>query len=218
MAKRLQPVARLGKSLLLLMKGQAKVLVARKCFVIMDRRLFGVLAGVEVLVFGLLEGSMVTLGLVVAPALFKTVESRDLAGRAFGNILGVWFWVGLVCTLLLVVTGAVALIKVKPLNRWLLARLVVLLPMTGLIIGFGLVLSRINTIQASLTKPIEQYATDVNPRLEFDQLHKLSTNLLSFDLVLGLVWLLISIVALVRSGNKPTLAPIEHPERIPAAV
>ncbi len=164
----------------------------------MAKKWVGGLIGLEVLVFGLLEGSMVTLGLLVAPVVFKTITSRDLAGRVFGNILNVWVWPGLVCGLILLATSLLTLLKFKPFSRWLLARTVVLVIMTGLIGGFGLVLNRIDTIQNALTQPIENYPADTNPRLEFDTLHKLSTNLLSAALILGLVWLVFSVIVLVR--------------------
>lgn len=187
----------------------------------MTRKLTGWLAGIEVLAFGLLEGSMVTLGLLVAPLLFKRITSRDLAGKVFGDILERWFWFGLGCALVLLVTAVVALLKVKPLSRLLMARLGVLVVMTGLISVFGWALSRINSLQASLTKPIEEYSTDVNPRLEIDQLHSLSTNLLSGALYLGLAWFGLSIAVLYRQWGKQSApnspAPVEKNEEQPVS-
>lgn len=69
--------------------------------------------------------------------------------------------------------------------------------MSGLVTGFGWILARMDTIRAGLTKPIEQYPLDVNPRLEFDQLHKLSTNVLTANLFLGLTWFVVSVVKAV---------------------
>lgn len=167
----------------------------------MRKKLIGWVVGVETLAFGLLEGSMVTLGLLVAPILFKKIESRDLAGRIFGGILERWFWVGLICTFILLTSAAFTFARVRPISRLLLARLVLAVVMSGLVVAFGFVLSRISTIQASLTKPIDEYPVDTNPRLEFDQLHQLSTNLLSTDLFIGLGWLVLSVLALVKLRN-----------------
>jgi hypothetical protein len=168
----------------------------------MSKKLIGWLAGIEVLVFGLLEGSMVTLGLIVPIPLFKRITSRDLAGKIFGDILDRWFWVGLACVLVLLVTGVIALVRVRPLSRLLLGRVVALGLMTGLIGAFGWALNRITTLQAGLTKPIEEYPAEVNPRLEIDQLHGLSTNLLSAALVLGLVWFGFSLAAALKQWNN----------------
>ncbi len=164
----------------------------------------------------MLEGGMVTLGALVAPILFKNIKSADQAGRIFGKILGAWFWVGLACTVILLLSSLVTLINNKSGRRLYFARSFVLVPMLGLIIAFGLVLNRIEAIQSSLTKPIEEYALEANPRLEFDQLHKLSTNLLSINLFLGLGWLVLS--AILAAGHRKTsqnlekLASSETPE------
>ena len=55
----------------------------------MGKKLAVTLGGLQILAFALLEGSMLTLGAMVAPALFNTIASRDLAGKTFGNILGI---------------------------------------------------------------------------------------------------------------------------------
>ncbi len=186
----------------------------------MNGKLWGWLVGLESLVFMLLEGSMFTLGILVAPQLFKTIESRDLAGRVFGNILGVWLWVGLACLLVLTATAVISLARTRPLSRLLLGRLLTTVVMLGLVGAFGLVLARINTIQAGLTAPIDTYPTDANPRLEFDQLHKLSTNLLSVALGLGLVWFGLSLTTYLKlkttrsSPAQPQTQPQQELSRI----
>lgn len=159
----------------------------------MSKKFFAAVVAIEGLAYTALTGTMAGLGILVAPVLFKTVTSRDLAGRTFGAILNNWFWVGLVSTLLLVAGAAFTLATVKSMRKLLLARLLILAPMLALILWFGGVMSRLTEIQNSLTKPIEEYAADVNPRLEFDQLHKLSTQLMSVDLFIGLVWFVLSV-------------------------
>ena len=166
----------------------------------MSRKLLGGLIGLEVLVFSLLEGSMVALGLLVPPPLFSKVGSKDLAGRIFGSILGNWLWLGLPCAIILAVTGIVTLARLKPFSRLLLARAAAPVVMAAVISVFAWVLGRTQTIQDSLTRPIDDYPTDVNPRLEFDTLHKLSTNLISVALFVGLAWLVISVIALLKFG------------------
>lgn len=168
----------------------------------MRSKVWSGLVGLEILAFTFVQGSMITLGLVVAPALFKTIASRDLAGRTFGQILGVWLWPGLVCLAILALSAAFTLWKLKPAGWLLWGRLVSVVLMLGLVIAFGVVLARLNTIQDGLTAPIETYPSDVNPRLEYDQLHKLSTNLLSGALGLGLVWFGLSLAVLVGQFKK----------------
>lgn len=170
----------------------------------MRSKVWSGLVGLEILAFTFVQGSMITLGLVVAPALFKTIASRDLAGRTFGQILGVWLWPGLVCLAILALSAAFTLWKLKPVGWLLWGRLVSVVLMLGLVIAFGVVLARLNSIQDGLTAPIETYPSDVNPRLEYDQLHKLSTNLLSGALGLGLVWFGLSLAVLVGQFKKST--------------
>lgn len=179
----------------------------------MSKKVLGGLVAVEILAFSLLEGSMVTLGIIVAPQLFKTIGSRDLAGETFGNILGVWLWFGLGATLALVATGLVslALSRRKGPFRLLVARLVVLPIMIGLVGAFGFVLDKMDQLQATMTQPIETYPLNTGPRLEYDQLHKLSGNLLSAALVLGLVWFGLSLVALFKLA-QPASATTTQPQ------
>lgn len=187
----------------------------------MVRKIYGWLAGIEILAFSLLEGSMVSLGLLVAPNLFKTLASRDLAARVFGNILGTWFWFGLVLSLALLSSALFTLVIVKPLSRLLVARFVALLFLTGLLVAFGFVMNRMNNILTGLEKPIEQYSPDTNPRHEIDQLHSLSTNLLSLALIMGMVWLVVSIVAMVkRINNNSSLtlsSNVQKPPELPVS-
>lgn len=170
----------------------------------MQKKAFAAVAAVEIVAFTVLAGSMATLGIMVAPVLFKTVTSADLAGRVFGKILNNWFWVGLICTLLLLATSGFTLSAFKSARRLGLARLIVLLPMLGLTIWFGSVMGRMLEIQNSLTKPIEEYAANANPRLEFDQLHKVSTQIMTINLGLSLVWLGLTIWLLTVYLGKAT--------------
>lgn len=172
----------------------------------MSKKMFGWIAGIEISIFTLLQGSAVTLGLLVAPLVFITIKSRDLAGQVFGNILHVWFFVSLVCALILLATSVFTLIKVKPTSRLLVGRVVCTGLTTALILGFAYTLFRIDAIQATLTKPIDDYPANVDPRREFDLLHGISTDLISAALVVGLVWLILSVVATVKlSGPRESI-------------
>jgi hypothetical protein len=180
----------------------------------MRNKFFGAIATVETLAFSLLFGSMATLGLMVAPILFRMVTSRDLAGRVFGNILSLWFWVALVCTLSLVATAIFAFAMVKENRRILGARLAVLVPMTAIVVWFGFVMGRMSQIQASLTRPIEEYSLTENPRLEFDGLHKLSTQLMTWNLGLSLIWFGLTIWALMAYVKRARAAKIADAPQI----
>jgi hypothetical protein len=185
---------------------------------------FGWLIGLEGLAFSMLAGSIVGVALLMPPSLFKMTGSRDLAGRIFGKVLESWLWLAFPCTTLLIITGLLTLLNLRPFSKLLAVRLA--LPViVGILIGvFAAILFRISDIQNSLTKPIDDYPTNVNPRLELDTLHSLSTNLISVALLLMLVWLVISVVALVKfrlnrlAETAPTVTATPSEKSLPLSV
>ncbi|HEX2911589.1 MAG TPA: DUF4149 domain-containing protein [Chloroflexia bacterium] len=161
----------------------------------MKTKISGGLGRAEVLAFSLLEGSILTLGGVVAPVLFRRIPSRDQAGRIFGRILKNWFWLGLGCLLTLAVSGLNSLFQSKrPASTLLLGRLLVVFNMLGILGFFRLVLAKMDTIRASLNGPIENYPPESGPRSEFNRLHRLSTRLMQSVMGLGFAWLILSVI------------------------
>ena len=153
--------------------------------------------------FSLLEGSILTLGAIVAPQLFRRIPSRDKAGRIFGQILKTWFWLGLACLLVLLTTGILSLTREKTKGRLILGgRVAVVVGMLGMAGAFRGVLDRMDKIRAGLTAPIETYAADFGPRQEFNRLHQRSTGLMKNLMGLGIVWLGLSLAFVARSAKK----------------
>lgn len=167
----------------------------------MSKKLFGWIAGIEIMTFATFEGSALTLGWA-APVIFSQIPSKDQAGRVFGGILSVWFWIGLACTIILTATSLLVLTRIKPLSRLLLVRALTSVLMTVLVVIFGFLMARITTIQNSLTKPIDDYPTNTGVRLEFDNLHSLSTNIVSGAILLGFAWLILSVLSTVKLSDK----------------
>lgn len=167
----------------------------------MNKKLFGWLVGIDIMTFATFEGSALTLGWA-APVIFSTLPSKDQAGRVFGNILSVWFWIGLVCTIILTATSLLVLTRIKPLRRLLLVRAIICILMTVLVVIFGFLMARITTIQNSLTKPIDDYPANTGVRLEFDNLHSLSTNVVSAAIMLGFAWLIFSVLSAVKLSDS----------------
>jgi hypothetical protein len=169
----------------------------------MNRKSRQGLTRLEVATFGLLEGSMLTLGAIVAPQLFRRIPSRDKAGRIFGQILKTWFWLGLACLLVLFATGISSLTRQKNQGRVILGgRVAVVAGMLGQIAAFRGVLARMDKIRAGLTAPIETYAADYGPRQEFNRLHQRSTGLMKNLMGLGVVWLGLSLALVARTAKK----------------
>jgi hypothetical protein len=167
-----------------------------------NRKETGKVTPVELAAFGLLEGSILTLGGIVAPRLFRRIPSRDKAGRIFGQILKNWFWLGLGC-LLTLTTGAIrAVNRTGPANPLLSGRVGLSLSMLGILGYFRLVLARMDAIRAGLNGPIENYPAESGPRAEFNRLHKRSTKLMQAVMGLGLGWLTLSLAFMRQSAKS----------------
>lgn len=144
--------------------------------------------GVEVLAYALWMGGMVAIALL-APAIFREVPSRDLAGRAFGSALGRLFPLIYLCAGALLASGGLLWLR-HGLRRVEVARYGLVLVMLLLAGYIGVVvLGEMQAIQAALPAPIETLAIDSGPRARFDSLHKLSERLMGLDVALGLLLL-----------------------------
>lgn len=141
-------------------------------------------------------GGMVSVGAVVAPSLFQTlqsvdpVEGRALAGEAFKAILSRFHFVAYGCGVI-ATASLVAMALLGPRPRHFGVRLVIVMAMLGLALYSGLrVLTEIDTIQAIVgTLPSRLPAADPR-RVRFDALHQLATRLMMVNIVgaLGLLW------------------------------
>ena len=178
----------------------------------MSKKLAVGLGSLQILAFALLEGSMLTLGAMVAPALFKTISSRDLAGKTFGNILGIWLWFAVGCTVILLVCNFFDWRLSRINNLWLTVRIAGPVLMLGLLVAFGFILGRMQELQNALPKPLDDYAVTDTPRLDIDNLHKMASNLLSAVLFIGLVWFGVSAVAYYKlNSGKAKIASSAAP-------
>jgi uncharacterized membrane protein len=157
-------------------------------------------------------GGMIVLGAVVAPALFSTlgaldpVSGRVLAGEGFGAILRRFHYVAYAAGgVLLVTLSAMALLGPRPRSFAIRTAIVAVMLAVAAYSGV-LVLGEIDTIQRDIAAsspaperndstvaathrlPSSLAATDPR-RIRFDQLHVLSTRLMMFNIVAGLVLL-----------------------------
>lgn len=168
----------------------------------MGKKLAVWLGGVQILAFTILEGSMLTLGAMVAPALFRSIGSRDLAGKTFGNILSIWLWFALGCAAILLVCSFLDWRLARSKNLFLRLRLAGPPLMLGLLVGFGFILTRMQELQNALPKPLDEYALTDGPRRDIDVLHKTSSNMLSGVLLIGFIWFVLSAVTFYQLNSK----------------
>ena len=158
-------------------------------------------------------GGMIVLGAVVAPAIFSTlgaldpVSGRIFAGEAFGAVLRRFHYVAYGSGgVLLVTLSAMALLGPRP--RSFAIRTALAGVMLGVALYSGvLVLGEIDTIQREIAATSPARGNDEEAsvaathrlpsslpagdprRVRFDQLHVLSTRLMMFNIVAGLVLL-----------------------------
>lgn len=140
-------------------------------------------------------GGMVVLGAIVAPATFQVLlasapdTGRILAGELFGTILGRFYYLSYVAGGVLFVTLAImAILGPRPASFAI--RMAIIAFMLGVAIYSGVViLGEINSLHAAAgTLPSRLPAA--NPqRIRFDQLHQLSTRLMTADIIAALVLL-----------------------------
>ena len=165
-----------------------------------------------VLALALWLGGMIVLGAVVAPALFSTlgaldpVSGRLFAGEGFGAVLRRFHYLAYAAgAVLLVSLSAMALLGPRP--RSFALRTAIVATMLAVAVYSGvIVLGEIDSIQrdiaastpASPSGEVALAATHRLPsslpaddarRIRFDQLHVLSTRLMMFNIVAGLVLL-----------------------------
>lgn len=127
-------------------------------------------------------GGIVFFAFVVAPALFGTVPSRDLAGAVVGRSLGELHWIGVGCAIAFLVCSLVdfrsRIVSVRNVSITLMLALT-------LISQIG-VIGRMERLRASMGSIAFTPPTDAR-RVEFEKLHSWSTTLEGLVLLLGLV-------------------------------
>lgn len=137
-------------------------------------------------------GGIAVLGLIVAPAIFAVLETRDpiagraLAGLVFGDIFGrfqhmAWFLGGGLVALL----GIRAALGPRPrrlaVQIWLVLSMVVTSAYSGLILG-----PRIDVLRGETAITMATLPDDDPRKVEFGRLHALSNGLMLLTLVAGL--------------------------------
>jgi len=140
-------------------------------------------------------GGMAIAGLVVAPTTFGVLEGWDpstgrvLAGQVFGAVLQRIHLIGYAAAVVMfVVLTILRMLGPRPMHYGI--RVGLLAIMLSLMLYSGRVLApRIDQLQEQVSGPISQLPADDPRRIEFDDLHNLSTRLVAATLIGGLVLL-----------------------------
>ncbi len=152
------------------------------------RNLVTISAIIEIIAITVWVGGMAALAFIAAPAIFQTTQSREQAGRTFGLILRRFHPVMYGCGAAILLAGALR--WAGSFNHQLYAaevtRYVIALLMLGLALYSGLVVSRqLDRLRNQMTSGIDRTPKDDPRRVEFNNLHRLSTTLMAFNLLLG---------------------------------
>ena len=132
---------------------------------------------------------MAALAFIAAPAIFQTISSREQAGRTFGLMLKRFHPVMYACGVLILAAGGLRWagsfdhrLLASEVTRYVIAAL-----MLGLSLVSGLGVSRrLDALRAKMTNGIDRTPKHDPRRVEFNRLHRLSTTLMAFNLLLGL--------------------------------
>jgi uncharacterized membrane protein len=133
-------------------------------------------------------GGMLILGAVVAPTTFDVLQTqagsqgRELAGAVFATALGRFHYVAYAAgTLLLLTLGAMRALGPRAI--------IVALMLSGALYSGLVVLRQIDMVQAAAGGLPSRLPASDERRTRFDALHLLSTRLMMFNIVGGLVLL-----------------------------
>jgi hypothetical protein len=136
--------------------------------------------GLQLLLLGLWVGGMVGFGAFMAPVLFGTVPSRQLAGNVAGQVIQSLSSFGVTMPILVILLHVLA----RRRWDWRLSALTAVLILNALNATY--VRGGIDRAQAAMPRPIEEYAVTDPLRVEYNRWHRLSNNIGMGAVVLGL--------------------------------
>lgn len=154
------------------------------------RNLVTLSAILEIIAITIWVGGMAALAFIAAPAIFQSEPSREKAGKMFGLMLRRFHWVAYGCGAVILLSGGLRWaggsfnhrLSASELTRYVIAVL-----MLGLSLYSGLAISKkLDGLRKKMTGGIDRTPKDDPNRIEFNHLHRLSTTLMAFNLLLGL--------------------------------
>ncbi len=151
---------------------------------------------------GLWVGGMATLGIIVAPTVFRTAPSRGVAGAIFGSILQTFGSVQIVLALLCLAALIVLLLKGNLKGKSGPLRIATASIMLALVLVSQYHVGPAIAHERETIPNFDSLPSGVPQKARFDSLHKLSVRLAGATLILGL-GLLICSTATLRSADGP---------------
>jgi len=153
------------------------------------RNLITYSAIIEIIAITIWVGGMAALAFIAAPAIFQSEPSREKAGRTFGLILKRFQFVAYACGVLLLVAAAMRWagsfdhnLSASEMTRYVIGVL-----MFGLSLYSGLVITpKLDEVREKMPGGIDHTPKSDPRRKAFNNLHRVSTTLMAFNLLLGL--------------------------------
>lgn len=153
------------------------------------RNLITFSAIIEIIAITIWVGGMASLAFIAAPAIFQSESSREKAGRMFGLILKRFQFVAYGCGVLILAAAGMRWsgsfshqLTASELTRYVIAVL-----MFGIALYSGLIISpKLDEIREKMPGGIDRTQLNDPRRIAFNTLHRLSTTLMAFNLLLGL--------------------------------
>jgi MFS family permease len=136
------------------------------------------------------------LSIVVAPALFAVLPTRELAGEVVGRVLPGLFYSGIVLGALVIVIEVASRGSWSWRGREMLGLLIVI----SCIVAQAIVAPRIARLRDQIAGPIENLPTDDARRVAFGRLHGVSIAWLGIAMLAALITLVLAARTL-RSRN-----------------
>ena len=127
------------------------------------------LSALSVVLLSAWLGAAILVATVVAPAAFKVLPTRTLAGAVVGQVLPVIFISGLI------VAAIVTLVNVRaPQERSWLASGLLALMLLGCVVAQFIIAPRIEVARAAIGGPVESIDASDPRRVQFGKLHAFS--------------------------------------------
>lgn len=126
-------------------------------------------------------GSLWTIGYIVAPLLFSSIDDKALAGQIAGRLFGVSAWVSIVCGSLLFMLVMMAKGAFDPRQHRHLLMIIAAMILCSLVNHFG-----VQPAMTALRVAVGELS-QVDVEARFNQLHSVSSAIYMLQSVLGVV-------------------------------
>jgi uncharacterized membrane protein len=149
----------------------------------------------EFLSLGIWVGAIVYMAFVVAPAVFTTLPSQDQAGAVVGVVLSRLHWLGVICGIVYLASGAARQRTIDAFARP--GALAVLAMVVLTLVSQQVVMARMTRLGSEMGS-IERTPATSPLRQQFDRLHVVSVRIEGAVLLLGLVAIFLTVRDLPR--------------------